>query len=131
MDEVFVHAEELRNSPDLLGWVIFVVVCIVVIGQHKRILAYFDARIESWKAKQQDGALMAELIRNNTAALENNTQMLSILKQDRCEMVYRLETHDADAKDSISHLQTVINQIDRTVSENHTDITLIADRTKK
>lgn len=130
MNEVFVHAEKLRNSPDLLGWVIFVMVCIVLIRQHKRILAYFDARIESWKARQQDGALMAELIRNNTAALENNTQMLSILKQDRREMVYRLETHDEDIKESVSHLQTVINRIDKTVSDNHTDITLIADRTK-
>lgn len=130
MSEIIENAEHLQANPDLLGWVIFISICVLIISQHKRIVAYVDARIESWKAKQQDDLLMAELIRNNTSALENNTQMLSILKQDRHETVYRLETHDQEIKDSLSHIQTVVNRVDKTVTENHTDITLIADRTK-
>lgn len=130
LNEAFEIAERLHAQPDLLGWVVFSVVCLVVIAQHKRILAYFDSRVEANRAKVKSDAVMAELVRNNTAALQNNTEMLSILKTERHEMAALLENHETLSAERIAHLQTVVNRIDSTVRDNHNDITLIADRTK-
>ena len=130
MAEVFDYGERLYNNPGLLPWVVFAVFIVIAIAQHKRIFAYFDARIEAQKAKVKSDAVMAELVRNNTAALQNNTEMLSILKTERHEMAALLENHETLSAERIAHLQTVVNRIDGTVRDNHNDITLIADRTK-
>ena len=130
MNEVIDMAERMYTQPDLLGWVIFTLACVVVIAQHKRILAYFDARIEAQRDRVKADAVMAELVRNNTAALQNNTEMLSILRTERHEMAALLENHETMSAERLSHVQTVVNRIDQTVRENHSDITLIADRTK-
>lgn len=130
MGDVIDMAERMYMQPDLLGWVIFILACVVIIAQHKRILAYFDARIEAQRDRVKSDAVMAELVRNNTAALQNNTEMLSILRTERHEMAALLENHETMSAERLSHVQTVVNRIDQTVRENHSDITLIADRTK-
>lgn len=131
MGEAMDVARLLHDTPDLFPWVCLALLLIVIATQHKRIIAYFDARIESYLDKKQSDAVMAELVRNNTAALENNTQMLSILKQERQQMVTLLEQHESFSAERIAHLQTVINRVDKTVTENQRDIVLINDRTKK
>lgn len=131
MNEVMETAKVLRAYPDLLGWVIFVAVVTVVIAQHKRILAYFDARIDSYTSKKQSDAVIAELIRNNTSALDNNTATLSLIQQDRYALIEKIDYHESMNCERMAHIQTVVNRIDSTVKENHEDIMLIADRTKK
>lgn len=129
MNEAVELGRLLHDTPDLFPWVCLAIVLIVIMAQHKRILAYFDARIEAYTAKKQSDAVMAELVRNNTAALENNTAMLSILKQDRLKSIDVIESHEIMSKERMAHIQTVVNRIDTIVQENHSDIMLIADRT--
>ena len=151
MSEAFEIAERLKAQPDLLGWVIFAVVLLIAAAQHKRILAYFDARIEAQREKVKSDAVMEELVRmntataesvktalenstaaleNNSAAFNNNTAMLSILQKERQDMIARLESHEQLSMERIAHVQTVVNRIDNTVRENHSSIELIEDRTK-
>lgn len=131
MNEVIETAQVLRTYPDLLGWVIFVAVVTVVIAQHKRILTYFDARIESYTAKKQSDAVIAELIRNNTSALDNNTALLSIINRERHQLCEKIDYQDSMHVERMAHIQTVVNRIDATVKENHEDLMLISDRLTK
>lgn len=151
MGEVFDIAERMHAQPDLLGWVIFAAVIVIVIAQHKRILAYFDARIEAQREKVKSDAVMEELVRmntataesvkvalenstaaleNNSAAFNNNTAMLSLLQKERQDMIAKLESHEKLSMERIAHVQTVCNRIDSVVRENQSNIELIEDRTK-
>lgn len=142
MDQTLEWARLLHDTPDLFPWVCLALVIFVVTAQHKRIFAYFDARIDAYKAKQQSDAVLAELIRNNTAALNNNTAALESVKQDRGESRRMIQYHEnvskermnvirddiAVVRDDLGHVQTVINDVRDTVSQNERDITVLKDR---
>lgn len=128
MDETLEIAKLLHDTPDLFPWVCFATIIVLVIAQHKRIFAYFDARIESYNAKKESDAVIAELIRNNTAALNNNTAALESVKADRGETRRMLTYHENASKERIEHIQTVVNRIDETVTQNEQDIGILKDR---
>lgn len=128
MDQTLEIAKLLHDTPDLFPWVCFAAFLFVVVSQRKRILAYFDARIESYSAKRESDAVLAELIRNNTAALNNNTAALESVKADRGETRRMLTFHEQASKERMEHIQTVVNRIDETVSQNEKDISIIKDR---
>lgn len=128
LDEPFRWAQVLHDTPDLFPWVCLVLVCIAVLSQHKRIIAYFDARIEAYGAKKQSDAVLAELIRNNTAALENNTAALNAVKADRGETRRLLQYHDNASAERMQHIQNVINDIEHDTKENKAGIKVLLDR---
>lgn len=137
MEEAIELGKLLHKTPDLFPWVCLAIVMIIILSQHKRILAYFDARIEAYNAKQQSDAVLAELIRNNTAALNNNTAALEMSKNDRGETRRMIDYHEKVSKerydsilDSIDHVQTVINRVDETVCSNAENIKIVEDRTR-
>lgn len=121
-------AQVLRESPDLFPWVCLVLICIVMLSQHKRILAYFDARIEAYGAKKQSDAVLAELIRNNTAALENNTAALDAVRADRGETRRLVTYHEEMSAERIQHLQSVVNDIEQDTKANAAGIKVLLDR---
>lgn len=138
MDEAIEIGKLLHDTPDLFPWVCLSIILIVCAAQHKRIIAYFDARIEAWSAKKQSDAVMAELIRNNTAALNNNTAALNSVKIDRGESRRLIQFHEQVSKErneallnELSHVQTVVNRIDETVSSNSESIKIVEDRTRQ
>lgn len=131
MDETVEFARILHDSPDLFPWVCLAIVIFVVVAQHKRILAYFDARIEAYGAKKQSDAVLAELIRNNTAALNNNTAALESVKQDRGESRRMIQYHENASKERMEHIQIVVNRIDETVNQNEKGIMVLTDREKR
>ena len=128
MDETIEIATLLHDSPDLFPWVCLSIVIFVVVAQHKRILAYFDARIDAYGAKKQSDAVLAELIRNNTAALNNNTAALESVKQDRGESRRMIQYHENASKERMEHIQNVVNRIDETVNQNEKGIMVLTDR---
>lgn len=137
MEEPMKWAQILHDSPDLFPWVCLVIICLVVLSQHKRILAYFDARIDAYTAKKQSDAVMAELVRNNTAALNNNTAALESVKSDRGETRRMLDFHEKASaerieslRSDIAHVQTVLNRADETLHTNSKMLGLIEDRTE-
>lgn len=131
MEEAIELGKLLHDTPDLFPWVCLAIICIVVVAQHKRILAYFDARIDAYSAKKQSDAVMAELIRNNTAALNNNTAALDAVRADRGETRRLLAHHEELSAERDKHIQTVVNRIDETVTNNSKLIELLEDRTCK
>lgn len=128
MNDAIELGKMLHDTPDLFPWVCLSIICIIVVAQHKRILAYFDARIEAYGAKKESDAVLAELIRNNTAALNNNTAALETVKADRGETRRMLQFHEQSSKERMEHIQTVVNRIDETVIQNETNISIIKDR---
>lgn len=135
MNDAIELGKMLHDTPDLFPWVVLAIVCVVVVAQHKRILSYFDARIEAYKERQKSDAIVAELIRNNTAALNNNTAALEGVKSDREVTRELINYHEKVSKeridsvqDSIRHVQIVVNRIDETVSQNEKDISILKDR---
>lgn len=128
MDETINIAKTLRDSPDLFPWVLLCVVLVIIFKERGTIKAYFNARIEAHEAKKEYDVLIAELIRNNTAALENNTAALESVKADRGETRRMLTYHEEMSKERMTHIQTVVNRIDETVSQNEKDISIIKDR---
>lgn len=127
----------LHDTPDLFPWVCFATVIIVLIAQQKRIFAYFDARIEAYKSRQKAEGIMAELVRNNTAALNNNTAALESVKADRGESRRLITYHEQMSmerievlKKELEHLQTLTNRIDETVTSNSEGIRVVEDRTR-
>lgn len=137
MDEAVELGKLLHDTPDLFPWVCLSIILIVCCAQHKRILGYFDARIDAWRAKEKSDAVMAELVRNNTAALNNNTAALNAVKNDRGATRALIDYHEKVSKEridavmgEISHVQTVVNRIDEIVQSNAKGIQIVEDRTK-
>lgn len=137
MDEAVELGRLLRDTPDLFPWVCLAIILIVCCAQHKRILGYFDARIDAWRAKEKSDAVMAELVRNNTAALNNNTAALNAVKNDRGATRALIDYHEKVSKEridavmcEISHVQIAVNRIDETVQSNAKGIQIVEDRTK-
>lgn len=151
MGDVMTFADAMRRAPDLFPWVCLALVLVFVYTQRNRIVEYFDARIDAHRARSKSDAVMEELVRmntatvenvksalenstaaleNNSAAFNNNTAMLSILQQERRDMVTLLESHEQLSGERIAHVQTVVNRIDETVRQNNNEISLISDRTK-
>lgn len=137
MDEAIEIGKLLHDTPDLFPWVCLAIILIVCCAQHKRILGYFDARIDAWRAKEKSDAVMAELVRNNTAALNNNTAALNAVKNDRGATRALIDYHEKVSKEridavmgEISHVQTVVNRIDEIVQSNAKGIQIVEDRTK-
>lgn len=137
MDEAVELGKLLHDAPDLFPWVCLAIILIVCTAQHKRILGYFDARIDAWSSKKQSDAVIAELIRNNTAALNNNTAALNAVKNDRGATRALIDYHEKVSKEridavmgEINHVQTVVNRIDETVQSNAKGIQIVEDRTK-
>lgn len=137
MDEAIEIGKLLHDTPDLFPWVCLAIILIVCTAQHKRILGYFDARIEAWRAKEKSDAVMAELVRNNTAALNNNTAALNAVKNDRGATRALIDYHEKVSKErmdnllgEVAHVQTVVNRIDSTVTSNSESIKIVEDRTK-
>lgn len=128
LDEPIRWAQVLHDTPDLFPWVCLVLICMVLLSQHKRIIAYFDARIDAYGAKKQSDAVLAELIRNNTAALENNTAALNAVKSDRGETRRLLQYHENASAERIQHLQNVINDIEHDTKSNAAGIKVLLDR---
>lgn len=129
MNEAIDFARILHDSPDLFPWVVLAIILFVVYKERSTIKELFQSIIQSRKETALYHAQHNELVRNNTAALQNNTAMLEILKQDRNNMASMLEHHDQMSSERIAHVQTVVNRIDRTVSCNKENIAIIADRT--
>lgn len=130
MEDAIEIGKLLHDTPDLFPWVCLAIILAIAYNQRKRIGAYFDARVESYKAKQQADAVMAELVRNNTAALNNNTAALESVKQDRGETRRMLDYHENASKERIEHLQTVMNRVDTTLTANNKMLNLLEDRTE-
>lgn len=129
MNEAIDMAQLLHDTPDLFPWVVLAIVIFVLYRERTTIKELFQSIIQSRKDTTVFHAQQNELIRNNTAALENNTAMLSILQQERYDMVSLLEHHDQMSSERIAHVQTVVNRIDDTVSKNKENIAIVVDRT--
>ena len=137
MEEAIEIGKLLHDTPDLFPWVCLGIILIVIVSQHKRIFAYFDARIDAYAAKKQADAVMAELVRNNTAALNNNTAALNAVRADRGITRQLIQHHEESSKERIDginsnleHLQTIVNRIDETVTANSENIRVVEDRTR-
>lgn len=120
----------LHDTPELFPWICLAIILIVVVSQRKRIFAYIDSRIDANKARKNQDAILSELIRNNTAALNNNTAALESVKLDRGETRRLLQYHENASKERMDRIQTVVDNIDETVSQNERDITVIKEITK-
>lgn len=129
MNEAIDMAQLLHDTPDLFPWVVLAIVIFVLYKERSTIKELVQSIIQSRKDTTVFHAQQNELIRNNTAALENNTAMLSILQQERYDMVSLLEHHDQMSSERIAHVQTVVNRIDDTVSKNKENIAIVVDRT--
>lgn len=129
MNEAIDMAQLLHDTPDLFPWVVLAIVIFVLYRERTTITELFQSIIQSRKDTTVFHAQQNELVRNNTAALENNTAMLSILQQERYDMVSLLEYHDQMSSERIAHVQTVVDRIDDTVSKNKENIAIVVDRT--
>ena len=129
MQEAIDVAKELRAMPDLLPWVIFVVVYIVLWANKGLVMEYIKARIGYWKSMKDVNAVLPEVIRNNTAAMNLCTEAFRDWKADRGENRRLLQFHEQASAERMQHIQEVVNRIDATVTSNSKSIGLIEDRT--
>lgn len=130
MSEAIDIAKVLHGTPDLFPWVCLVIVLIIIFANRSKIGKYIDSRIEANESKKHSDAIMEELVRNNTAALNNNTAALESVKQDRGETRRLLSYHEEMSAERDHHIQEVVNRIDKTVTNNSMQIGLIEDRTE-
>lgn len=129
MQETVDIAKQLRDAPDLLPWVVFIVACAVIYANRKLIFEYVSARIGYWKSMRDVNAILPEVVRNNTAAMNICTEAFRDWKGDRGENRRMLEYHEQASAERMQHIQEVVNRIDATVTANSKQIGLIEDRT--
>lgn len=131
MEEVTDLAQLLHDSPDIFPWVVLAIILIFLYFERGTIRELINGIINSRKEVSEYHARNNELIRNNTAALENNTAVLQIVQNDRKEMIDLLKHHEELSKERDQHIQKVVNRIDDTTRGNRSDISIIADRTER
>jgi len=130
MEETLDLAKTLHDAPELFPWVVLAVIIIFVLSQRKRIVAYIDARIESYNDKRRSDIVMEELVRNNTAALENNTAALETVRAERKDLRKMVEYHESLSSERNDRIINYLKTIENTVLENSKSIELVEDRTR-
>ena len=130
MEETLDLAKSLYNAPELFPWVVLAVIIVFVLSQRKRIVAYIDARIESYNSKRHSDIVMEELVRNNTAALENNTAALETVRAERKDLRKMVEYHESLSSERNDRIINYLKTIENTVLENSKNIELVEDRTR-
>ena len=131
MDEVIDFGRLLHESPDLFPWVVLAIVIFVAYKERDTIRALIQGILESRKETAMYHAQHNELVRNNTAALQNNTAALELVKRDRELLLHVLEDHEKMSGERDQHIQTVVNRIDETLQNNRKDIVLMKDRIER
>lgn len=131
MNEAMEIGRVLHEAPDLFPWVCLAIVMLLLFKERATIERYISARISAYEGRKQSDAVLAELIRNNTSALDNNTAALLSVKADRGETRKLVQFHETASAERMQHIQEVVNRIDKTVTENSKQIDLIEDRTEK
>ena len=138
MNDVMGVAERLANRPDLFPWVVLGLLLIFFFSQQKKIVELFEAVIASHRArvkyyddKEKTDAKLAEVIRSNTTALDNNTEALRSVINDRGETRMMVSHHEELSKERDRSILEVANRIDRTVTSNSARLGLIDERTDK
>lgn len=136
MQEALEAAKQFHENPNLFPWVVLALIVLFIVSQRKLIVEYMESRITEHNAKAlwyenqtKSSEVTAEVIRNNTAALNNNTEALYTSNQDRGETRRMLDKHEELSKERDRHIQEVVNRIDETVSRNSLKLGLIEDRT--
>ena len=137
MQEALEAARQFHENPSLFPWVVLALIVLFIISQRKLIVEYVQSRIPENNAKAlwyenqtKSSEVTAEVIRNNTAALNNNTEALHTSNEDRGETRRMLDKHEELSKERDRHIQEVVNRIDDTVSKNSFKLGLIEDRTE-
>lgn len=128
MNDIFAMSEKLHTSPDLFPWVCLIVVLVFIFKNHNLITDYLRTTINAKREVTLYHAQHNELVRNNTAALDNNTAALKMFEKDREIMVNTIRHHEKLSQERIEHLQTVLDQTRDIVLENQKEIAIISDR---
>lgn len=125
MDEALDIAERMASKPDLLPWVIFGCVVVVVLANQKRFLDLFDsairghkARIKYYEEKEKSDTRMEEIVRANTEALNNNTKAFETITSDRGESRKMITHHEEMSMERDRHIQEGVNAIREVVTDN-------------
>lgn len=125
MDEALDIAERMASQPDLLPWVIFGCVVVVVLANQKRFLDLFDsaikghkARIKYYEEKEKSDTRMEEIVRANTEALNNNTKAFETITSDRGESRKMITHHEEMSMERDRHIQEGVNAIREVVTDN-------------
>lgn len=79
MSDVIEVANLLHMTPELFPWVVLTIVLIFVYKERDAIRNLFQSHIDANKEMKLHNAIVDELIRNNTAALNNNTAVLEVI----------------------------------------------------
>ena len=130
MQDAVELAKQLQGTPDLLPWVVFIVICTVLYANRSMVMEYFKARIGYWRSMKDVNAILPEVIRNNTAAMNMCTEAFKDWKGDRGENRRMLEFHEQASAERMQHIQEVVNRIDEIVTSNSKNLGLIEDRTR-
>lgn len=142
MSEVIDVSRVLRESPDLFPWVVLVIVLAFLYRERGVIRELFESIIQSRKEVSIYHAQHNELVRNNTAALENNTAALDMVKKEREMLAKIMDRHEQLSAERFSrheemsaererHIQAVINRIDETARSNGEALMVLEDRTRE
>lgn len=131
MDEIMEWAHMLQASPALIPWIVLVLVCVVTWREKDLVKGFIRARIEAHRESARFSMTYAELVRNNTAALDNNTAALKMVENDRSSTNKLLDHHEKLMEERMAHLQTVVNRIDERTTDNREDIVRVAERVDK
>lgn len=125
MDESLDFAKQLADRPDLLPWVIFVVIVVFFLANQKRFIDLFDsivkghkARIKYYEEKEKSETRMEEIVRANNEALNNNTKAFETISTDRGESRKMIDHHEAMSSERDRNIQDTINTVRDTVVDN-------------
>lgn len=131
-------ARLLRDTPDILPWVITAIVLVVAYKQRDLIFEYVRARIDYWRSMKDVNATLPEVIRNNTAAMNLCTEAFRDWKSDRGENRRLIERHEQMSAErhertlsEIEHIRSIVNDIESDTKSNATGIAVLKDRTNK
>lgn len=131
MGDAMGMAQQLRDAPDLLPWVVFVAVAMVLYKERATVREYFTTKIEANREAKTQSAILVEVLRNNTAALDNNTAALESVKADRGDTRRLLEHHEDMSAEREARMLAIVQRVEARVNENSGKLGLIEDRTEK
>ena len=128
MDAIMELARALSLTPAIFPWVVFITLAVIAWKERHLFREFFQSKLDGLKEAERFNATYAELVRNNTAALENNTAALEMVTKDREVLNERLAYHEKLSEARHDKLETVVNRIDERTADNREDIVRISER---
>lgn len=127
------HLEVVLELIDKLGvpLCILLFLGLIVWRLFPEIREYMKARTDAVKEDHEKKGEFNEILRNNSAVIENNTVVLQLVQANSDVTKVLIEEHDSRSEDRMKRIEKGVLEVKEDVEVTHKDVIVIKDRVER